>query len=144
MNDSAPLIELRGASVRFGDRVALSGVNLSLCAGECVVLVGANGSGKTTLLRLLHGQLPHGGERRVADDRKLRQAMVFQRPFLLRLSVRHNLLLALWLAGVPKAERAARADTVLTRVGLAAERERPARRAVPRRTHRQPRPRGQA
>jgi tungstate transport system ATP-binding protein len=53
--------------------------------------------------------------------------MVYQRPFLLRLSVWRNLLLGLWLAGVPKAERAARADQALARVGLSAERNRPAR-----------------
>ncbi len=55
------------------------------------------------------------------------QAMVFQRPFLLRLSVWRNLLIALWLARVPEAERAARARAALERVGLAHERERPAR-----------------
>ena len=62
------------------------------------------------------------------DGRGLRsQAMVFQRPFLLRLSVWRNLMLALWLARVPPAERAARAQAALERVGLARERERPAR-----------------
>jgi tungstate transport system ATP-binding protein len=123
----SPLIELRRAGVRFGERVALADVDLALRAGECVVLVGANGSGKTTLLRVLHGQLPHAGERRVAGGREPRQAMVFQRPFFLRLSVWHNLLVALWLAGVPQSERALRAAAALARVGLTAERRRPAR-----------------
>jgi tungstate transport system ATP-binding protein len=124
------LIALDDAGVRFGDRAALSGVNFRLGAGERVMLVGANGSGKTTLLRLLHGQLPHSGQRRAQADAQGRgptQAMVFQRPFLLRLSVRHNLLIALWLAGVPKPERAPRAQAALERVGLARERDRPAR-----------------
>jgi tungstate transport system ATP-binding protein len=135
------LITLQQAGVRFGDKVALADVSLALYAGERVMLVGPNGSGKTTLLRLLHGQLPHSGTRttaalaplggaataRARDGREPTQAMVFQRPFLLRLSVWHNLMLALWLARVPKAERAARAQAALQRVGLAAERERPAR-----------------
>ncbi len=110
--------------------VHCSGVNFLLGAGERVMLVGANGSGKTTLLRLLHGQLPHSGRRLPAIDangREPSQAMVFQRPFLLRLSVWHNLLIALWLARVPKHERAARAQAALERVGLARERDRPAR-----------------
>jgi len=119
------LIALERAGVRFGATVALADVSFSLAPSERVMLVGANGSGKTTLLRLLHGQLPHSGTRR--QPRKLRQAMVFQRPFLLRLSVWHNLQVALWLAGVPKAERAARALAALERVGLATERQRPAR-----------------
>ncbi|WP_157119130.1 ABC transporter ATP-binding protein [Azohydromonas lata] len=126
-----PLIELRQAGVRFGERQALQPLDLAVHAGERLMLIGPNGSGKTTLLRLLHGQLPNsGGERRVrlaADGREPRQAMLFQRPFLLRLSARRNLLLALWLAGVPRRERAARADLALRRVGLEAHADRPAR-----------------
>jgi tungstate transport system ATP-binding protein len=53
--------------------------------------------------------------------------MVFQRPFLLHCSVRRNLQLALWLAGVPAAERAGRWDQALHRVGLQALADRPAR-----------------
>ena len=124
------LITLDNAGVRFGARAALGGVDFLLGPGERVMLVGANGSGKTTLLRLLHGQLPHSGQRRTSSDangREPSQAMVFQRPFLLRLSVCHNLLIALWLAGVPKVERATRAQAALERVGLSRERDRPAR-----------------
>jgi tungstate transport system ATP-binding protein len=122
---SAPLIELAQAGVRFGGHAALRGVDFAVHAGERVVLLGANGSGKTTLLRVLHGQVAHDGARRV--HRPLRQAMVFQRPFFLRLSVWHNLMIALWLAQVPAVERQARATTALARVGLLAERDRPAR-----------------
>jgi tungstate transport system ATP-binding protein len=53
--------------------------------------------------------------------------MLFQHPFLLRLSVRRNVLLALWLRKVPKAERVVRCEQALQRVGLAALAERPAR-----------------
>ena len=122
---SAALIELQDAGVRFGSVTALAGVNFNLYAGERVALVGSNGSGKTTLLRLLHGQLAHQGARQVQHASA--QAMVFQRPFLLRLSVWHNLMVALWLAGVRRAERAERATAALKRVGLAAQRDRPAR-----------------
>jgi tungstate transport system ATP-binding protein len=53
--------------------------------------------------------------------------MLFQRPFLLHFSVRRNLQLALWLAGVPAGQRAARIDGALQRVGLQAMAGRPAR-----------------
>lgn len=124
---SEALIRLRDASVRLGDVTALREATLSLHRGERVALVGANGSGKTTLLRALHGLLPlSSGDRVVAADaatggRPARQAMLFQKPFVLSLSVQANLALALWLAGVPKAERATRAARALERVGLAAQ-----------------------
>jgi tungstate transport system ATP-binding protein len=52
---------------------------------------------------------------------------VFQRPFMLRLSVLNNLRIALWLAGVPRPERAGRAREALQRAGLADRATRPAR-----------------
>lgn len=127
---SVPLIGLHGAGVRLGGRTILNGLDFEVYRGDRIALVGANGSGKTTLLRLLHGQLAHRGERRVArdaQDGEPRQAMVFQRPFLLRLSVWRNLQLALWLAGVPSTERQARAEQALRRVRLSEHRDRPAR-----------------
>ena len=121
-----PLLSLHEVSVRFGSVQALRGVTTEVRRGDFVALVGANGSGKTTLLRALHGLLAHAGRREVHVP-GLMQAMVFQRPFMLRLSAWRNLLIALWLAGVPRAERVARALEGLGRVGLAALRDRPAR-----------------
>ena len=127
-----PLIRLERATVRFGEITALNEVSLTLHRGERLALVGANGSGKTTLLRLLHGLLPSAGERTVfplvARGRAPVAAMVFQRPFLLSLSVRWNLLPALWLHGVRnKAERARRCHEALQKVGLDHLADRPAR-----------------
>lgn len=125
----APLLALHQAGVRFGDQAALHGISLQLHRGDRIALVGANGAGKTTLLRLLNGLVtPSSGQRLVAADGPAPvTAMLFQRPFLLHFSVRRNLLLALWLAGVPAAQRQARADAALQRVGLQARADQPAR-----------------
>jgi tungstate transport system ATP-binding protein len=140
------LLHLQGVSVRFGCVTALREVDLRVHAGERLVLLGANGSGKTTLLRVLHGLLPcSNGVRRVggaaaaalpepalparpaARAGGLAAAMVFQRPFLLNLSVRFNVELGLWLRRVPAAERRRRSSEALRRVGLEAMAERSAR-----------------
>jgi tungstate transport system ATP-binding protein len=125
--DGDELLRLRRASVSFDGVAALRDVTLTIRRGEAVALVGANGSGKTTLLRLLHGLVDHAGSREVVEPAV--QAMVFQRPFMLHLSVLANLRLALWLGGDRKAAagRPRRALEALERVGLAPLQDRPAR-----------------
>ena len=121
-----PLIRLRGVSVRFGSVQALNGVSVDVQRGDFIALVGANGSGKTTLLRALHGMLSLQGTRELADPSVV-QAMVYQRPFVMRLSVATNLRLALWLARVPRIVWDERAALALRRVGMAELGDRPAR-----------------
>jgi tungstate transport system ATP-binding protein len=125
-----PMLTLDAASVRFGAVDALRDVMLSLRRGDSVAVVGANGAGKTTLLRLLHGLVaPSAGQRieHAVDGRAPVAAMLFQRPFLLRLTARQNVWVSLWLRGVPRAERARRGARALERVGLATLADRPAR-----------------
>ncbi len=58
----AVLAQLRGVAKRAGTRTILSGVDLTVHAGEIVTLIGPNGAGKTTLIRLLLGLVrPDGG-----------------------------------------------------------------------------------
>lgn len=126
MKAPQPMLSLTGAAVRFGTVTALHEVDLRVYRGDFIALVGANGSGKTTLLHALHGLVAHSGSRVVGPHGAV-QAMVFQRPFLLRLSVWNNLRIALWLARVPAALRRERAAEALRRAGLFDQRDRPAR-----------------
>lgn len=57
-----PLLEIRGFSVRHGGIRAVDGVDLSVEAGEAVVLIGANGAGKSSFLRALLGLCPASAE----------------------------------------------------------------------------------
>ena len=97
MSANAPLLSLRDVSVSFGPVHALRDVTMRVFARDVIAVVGANGSGKSTLLRVLHGVVGHSGAREVAPAARA-QAMVFQRPFLLRLSALNNVRIALWLA----------------------------------------------
>lgn len=111
------LLQLRGVDVRFGGVTALSGIELRVAAGERVALIGANGSGKSTLLRVLHGLVkPAAGS--LLRDSAARQAMVFQRPFMLRLSALTNVALGLWIRGARWKDARGRAMAALQRVGL--------------------------
>ncbi len=126
----SPVFRVADASVHFGRPGAavhaLSGVTLSIRSGERVALVGANGCGKSTLLRLLHGLArPTSGA--VEREPGVRQAMLFQRPHLLRMSVQSNVALGLWLRGSSWSESRAAALEVLARVGMAELAQRNAR-----------------
>lgn len=103
----------------------IRGIDLELRAGGPTLVVGPNGAGKSVLLRLLHGLLAPGAGvvRWAAGDAARRQAMVFQRPVMLRRSVLANAEYPLKLAGIDPA----RAMAALERVGLAALAARPAR-----------------
>jgi len=110
----------------------VNGISLTIDAGPSTIILGANGAGKSVLMRLMHGLLaPTGGSVRWNeadhDSVRRRQAMVFQRPVMLRRSALANVIYALELAGVPAAEREAQALAALEEVGLRHLAQRPAR-----------------
>ncbi|MFZ9464290.1 MAG: ABC transporter ATP-binding protein [Vulcanococcus sp.] len=59
--NTAPLLELRELTVRYGPVQALHELNLEVHQGECVSLLGSNGAGKSTTLRAVSALVPVGG-----------------------------------------------------------------------------------
>ena len=128
-------LEARSLAYHAGGQRLIDGIDLTLNGGQRSVIVGPNGAGKSLLLRLLHGLLaPEDGTvrwaGRPADGAVVRrQAMVFQRPVLLRRSVAANLRYALQHDGLARDEISTGGSTRwLENAGLAALAQRPARR----------------
>lgn len=108
----------RQLSLRYGQVTVLQDIELTIRPGERVALIGSNGSGKSSLLRVLHGLIkPTSGQLMASGLR--RQAMVFQKPYMLRTSAQNNVALGLWLGGTPWRQACELALQALGRVGLA-------------------------
>lgn len=104
-----------------GGVTVLSDVSLVVASGSRNVVMGPNGAGKSVLMRLLHGLLiPTTGAVKWSNTEmdvvRRAQAMVFQRPVMLRRSVRENVEFALQLLGHDNVRAAA--EAALERVGL--------------------------
>lgn len=132
MRDEGQVFPLELDRVCFakGEQRIIDRVSLAIDGGVRTVILGANGAGKSVLMRLMHGLLtPTSGSIRWCgrDERATAQAMLFQRPIMLRTSALANVAYGLKLAGVGKEERLARAMQAMDRVGLAHLAQRPAR-----------------
>jgi tungstate transport system ATP-binding protein len=128
------ILPLRVSEASFiaGGRTIIDRVSLELVAGPSTIVLGANGAGKSVLMRLMHGLiLPSSGQMAWLGTNAQRarrlQAMVFQRPVMLRRSAIANIDYALTLADVPVHEREPLAREALESVGLSHLAHRPAR-----------------
>ena len=125
------ILPLKAQELTFaaGGRTLIAPLSLEIAAGPSTVILGANGAGKSVLMRLMHGLIaPSSGSILWSgDNARRKQAMVFQRPVLLRRSALANVTYALKLANVPRAEREGVALEALESVGLVSLANRPAR-----------------
>lgn len=116
-----PLVA-KGLKYASGERALIDGLSLEIGETTRTVILGPNGAGKSLLLRLLHGLLEPdagsitwGGEA-MSGEVQARQALVFQRPTLLRRSALANLTFV--LSHLPAAERTTRAHELLAAAHL--------------------------
>jgi putative spermidine/putrescine transport system ATP-binding protein len=118
---------LAGLSKRYGEVVAVAGIDLEVQAGEFFTMLGPSGSGKTTTLRMIAGfEDPSGGTIELAGEDVIRVPpydravnTVFQDYALFpHMTVGENVAYGLRIAGVAKAERAKRRDEALEMVRL--------------------------
>ena len=121
------MLEVDGVTVRFGDRVVLDEVGLTVGSGEVVGLLGPSGSGKSTLLRVIagllvpdHGRVAWDGEDlRTVPTHRRRFGLVFQDHQLFpHRDVARNVGFGLSVSGKPQAEIRRRVTELLDLVGL--------------------------
>ena len=130
----APVLSIHNASQEFRSGVrALQAINLDVCQGETLILIGESGSGKTTLLRLLNGlQHPtsgevriHGEAIRVQDPIALRRRIGYVQQdagLLPHWTVEENIGLVPFLLGWESPRRTSRVDALLELMKLEPQR----------------------
>jgi len=127
-NDSKPIIETRGLIRRFGEKVAVAGIDLQVPRGSFFGFLGPNGAGKTTTVRMLTGLLaPTEGEALIAGRSIREQPVEIKRrigvvPDTLalfdRLSLWEHVTLVGRIYGLTKSDTESRGEELLTLLGL--------------------------
>lgn len=122
MVEAALSLRLNDVAVRRRGKTLIGPLDLELTGAGKTIVLGPNGAGKTTLLKVLHGveRISGGTMEWSVGDAQAReaQAYVFQRPIMLRRTVRQNLAYPLHLLGMDKTQIAERVADWAGRVGL--------------------------
>jgi tungstate transport system ATP-binding protein len=127
---SEPALNISKLSYSIRGQQLINNIDMTLDSIGITMILGPNGAGKSLLLRLLHGLIEpsagavHWHGKPISDAVRRKQAMVFQRPVLLRRSVAANLDFVLRLH--PR-KRRADTDQLLEETGLKEKRSQPAR-----------------
>lgn len=125
-------LDVRNLTVRYGERVAVNNVNLTVAEGQSLALVGASGSGKSSLLLAIAGVIEAIGTVSWAGvdvsgtpAHRRGFGLVFQDGQLFpHLTVERNVAFGLEAQGMPKGARRDRVDELLNLVGLAGSEDR--------------------
>jgi lipopolysaccharide export system ATP-binding protein len=124
------ILRLEGLTVRYGDFVAVDGLDLGLRRGELFGLLGPNGAGKTTTFNMIVGQIAPDMGRVLLDDKDITRLAMYQRaqlgisylpqePSVFRkLTVEQNLMAILEILNLSAQERQGRLERLLEQLGL--------------------------
>lgn len=125
---SSPILEAKGLTKRYGNAVAVAGVDLSVQPGEVIGLLGPNGAGKTTTILMLLGLTEASdGTVRIEGKDPLRDPLAVKQTvgylpdaigFYDGLTARENLAYSARLSGIPVLEARERIENALKRVRL--------------------------
>ncbi|MGT2716532.1 ABC transporter ATP-binding protein [Streptococcus respiraculi] len=135
-NADNPLVEVKHLRVAYGDKEVLKDVNLSICRGERLAIIGKNGAGKSTLAKALcqfvavSGDILWDGQSVLGDsikERAERIGYVLQNPnqMISQTMIFDEVALGLRLRGVSEEEVTQRVEAVLRTCGLYAFRKWP-------------------
>ncbi|MGQ7287555.1 ATP-binding cassette domain-containing protein [Vreelandella venusta] len=124
---TVPTLHFEQVSFEHRGHRLLAPTTLTLSGCQRTLIMGPNGAGKSLLMRLAHGLLTPSSGRVRWHEAPPAQAMVFQRPVLLRRSAIDNLTYALAVSGAPRRQRKHMALQALEKFGLVALAKRPAR-----------------
>ena len=122
------MLEFEGISVWYGTQKVVADLNLRLHTGELLTLLGSSGCGKSTLISVAAGFVTPQEGQVLIDGQDVTQlppekrptATIFQSFALFpHMDVRENISYGLKARGIPSRERAAQADAMLEKVGLA-------------------------
>jgi len=130
MSEAILPLKTRNLCFNASGKRIIDHINLSILDNNITVILGPNGAGKSVFLRLLHGLLiPTRGEVEwggsvINEDLRKRQALVFQRPVMMRRSVADNIRFVLSLRDFP--DRQQRLGKALELAGLVKQAKQPA------------------
>ena len=130
MSENLFPLKTQGLCFAVRGKQIIDHIDLTITGNGITVILGPNGAGKSVLLRLLHGLLePTAGQvewggRRIDESLRKRQALVFQRPVMMRRSVAENIRFVLSLRDF--SDRQERLEKALVLSGLKAQANQPA------------------
>ena len=130
MSENLLPLKTQGLCFAVRGKQIIDHIDLTITGNGITVILGPNGAGKSVLLRLLHGLLePTAGQvewggRRMDESLRKRQALVFQRPVMMRRSVAENIRFVLSLRDF--SDRQERLEKALVLAGLKAQANQPA------------------